>query len=267
VGCGDDNKGFDTCTTKADCAGKDPKSTDLICSNLDRVCVTKCSSNADCSTGRTCNTDSGQCEQGGGVPKCSSNADCGTGRTCNTDSGQCEQGGGGNTDGTCTGEGRSTCSYGQFCSNSKCTPAPVAPANCKGFAYNRPSWDPVSSTGPVIYQISRISYEVGYRYCHTDTGMPDAFIVSVRAYRADADWPVLAGWPWFFLNYGGNEHINLFHRLLYGGLVPQSYKRTPANFKDAEFQFYLCSSTRDSSDSQAGFFFANGNPVCLDLTR
>ena len=247
VGCGDDDKGSDTCTTKADCAGKDPKSTDLICSNLDRVCVTKCSSNAD----------------------------CGTGRTCNTGSGQCEQGGGGNTDGTCTGEGRSTCAYGQFCSNSTCTPAPVAPGSCEGFAFSRPSWDPASSTGPVIYQLSRVRYEVGYRSCnHPNSGMPDAFIVSVRAYRADADWPALPGWPWFFyangINNGtNNHHINVF-RYNYAGVVWENgwkYQRNPANFKDAEFEFFLCRSPNSPSIIQAGFFFEQGNPVCLDLAR
>jgi hypothetical protein len=293
VGCGDDDKGSDTCTTNADCAGTE------ICHPTSNVCVATCSSASDCpDTAKTCAPLGGSgadaaknickcstdvlCNGGTDskstdlvcsnldrvcVTKCSSNADCGTGRTCNTGSGQCEQGGGGNPGGTCTGEGQSTCSYGQFCSSSRCTPAPVAPTTCENFTSNRPSWDPASSTGPVIYQVSRIRYETRSSNCAQGAGADDAFIVSVRAYRADADWPVLAGWPWFFLNYGGNEHINLFHRLLYGGLVPQSYKRTPANFKDAEFQFYLCSSTRDSSDSQAGFFFANGNPVCLDLTR
>ena len=291
VGCGDDDKGADTCTTNADCAGTE------ICHPTSNVCVATCSSASDCpDTAKTCAPLGGSgadatknickcstdvlCNGGTGssstdlvcsnldrvcVTKCSSNANCGTGRTCNTGTGQCEQGGGGNPGGTCTGEGQSTCSYGQFCSSSRCTPAPVAPTTCENFTSNRPSWDPASSTGPVIYQVSRIRYEVGSGNCNPMGGAPDAFILSVRAYRTDADWPATrAGLSGFFYVTTAQARFNVVDS---GLLVPGTgYNRNPANSKDAEFQVYLCRPT-GSQNLQVGFFFTNGNPVCQDIAR
>jgi len=291
VGCGDDDKGSDTCTTNADCAGTE------ICHPTSNVCVATCSSASDCpDTAKTCAPLGGSgadaaknickcstdvlCNGGTGskstdlvcsnldrvcVTKCSSNANCGTGRTCNTGSGQCEQGGGGGgTGGTCTGTGQSTCAYGDYCNNATCADAPLAPTTCSNFpASNRPSWDAASSTGPVIYQVSRITYQAGSSYCAASA--PDAFIVSVRAYRTDADWPATRG------NLSGFFYVTTetrsFDVVGQGLLVPNTgYNRSTTNPRDAEFQVYLCRPA-NSQQIQVGFYFTGGNPVCQDINR
>jgi hypothetical protein len=191
------------CTTDVLCnGGTDSDSTDLVCSNLDRVCVSKCTSDDDCGTGRSCNTGSGQCEAGGG------------------------------TGDTCTGTSQSTCDYGSFCNNSTCTAAPVAPTTCENFPANdRPAWS-TSSTGPVIYEVSSVTYQVGSSYCAASA--PDAFIVRVRAYRTDTDWPATRGGlnGFFYVTTTTNE----FDIVASGLLVPNiGYNRSTSNPRDAEF--------------------------------
>ncbi|MFP2933155.1 hypothetical protein ACLESO_50020 [Pyxidicoccus sp. 3LG] len=292
AGCGDDGEGGPaTCSSTADCAGTE------ICHPEAGVCVATCESGSDCPDsakncealgGTSADADKKVCKcqtdvlcNGGTdsestdlvcsdldevcVTKCTSDADCGDGRACDTDSGQCELDDGGGPGDACTGTSQSTCAYGQFCSSSTCTAAPVAPSTCSNFASNRPAWDATSSTGPVIYQVSRIRYETNSSYCAQGAGADDAFIVSVRAYRTDADWPATrTGLSGFFYVTTQTSRTNVFDS---GLLVPNTgYNRNPANFKDAEFQVYLCRPT-GSQTLQVGFFFTNGNPVCQDIAR
>jgi len=224
------------CSTDVLCnGGPDAETSDLVCSDLDNVCVTKCGSDDDCGEGRVCDTASGQCEEGEDP-----------------------------TPTTCSGTGKSTCAYGDFCSGTTCTDAPLAPTTCQNFPANdRPAWDPASSNGPVIYEVSRVAYQTGSSYCAASA--PDAFIVRVRAYRTDADWPATrSGLSGFFYVTTQTNELDVVGS---GLLVPNTgYNRSTTNPREAEFQVYLCRPA-NSQQIQVGFYFTNGNPVCQDINR
>ena len=240
------------CSTDALC--NTDGSTDLVCSNLDKVCEAKCTTDAACGTGRTCDTATGQCKAGS-TGTCS--PACGTGQTCDPTTNTCVSSGA-----ACTGTSQSTCAYGQFCgSTSKCADAPVAPTTCSNFATNRPDWSASTSSGPVIYSVTKLSYQTNSAYCTSG----DAYIVSVKAYRTDADWPsTRAGLSGFFYVTTNTTRHNVIDE---GLLVPNTgYNRNTSNFRDAEFQTYLCPGSNVSS-IQVGYFFTGGNPVCQTLTQ
>jgi hypothetical protein len=279
TGCPEDGGGSVTCSTDTDCLESE------ICHPTAKACVTTCTSSADCpdsaktcaavsttdtrqvcqcSTDALCNRDRDEadlvCSTLDKVctPKCSADLDCGTGRTCDTATGQCKAGGGTTT---CTGTSQSTCNYGDFCANNVCTAAPVAPATCQNFSNNRPNWNPSTSNGPVIYEVSTIRYETNSNLCQSG----DAYVIRVRAYRTDADWPAtragLSGF--FYVNTGGTQTdvVNA------GLLVPNTgYNRNTSNLRDAEFQTYLCPGSNVSSINVA-YYFTGGNPVCQLLNR
>ncbi len=288
VGCGDDDNGSATCTTNDDCAGSE------ICHPTAGVCVTTCTASTDCpESAKTCaplggsgpnaTTSICQCStdalcNGGSdatstdqvcsdldnvcVTKCSSDSDCSTGRVCDTASGQCEEEETGPT--SCTGTGKSVCSYGEHCVSSACAAAPLAPTTCQNFPANdRPSWSAASSNGPVIYEVAGINYQVNSSFCAASA--PDAFIVRVRAYRTDADWPATrSGLSGFFYV---TTQTTEFDVVGSGLLVPNTgYNRNTSNPRDAEFQVYLCRPT-GSQQIQVGFYFTGGNPVCQDVNR
>jgi hypothetical protein len=253
-----------TCTQGSECPSSSGTCGPI--SETDTRTVCQCSTNAGCNTDREvadliCSLETAVC-----VPRCTSDAACGTGATCNTTTGECEgTTGGGQPEGaTCSGEGRTTCSYGDFCSTSTCTAAPVAATDCENFpAGSRPAWDPATASGPVIYSVDFESYQANYQFCQASA--PDAFIVSVRAYRTDVDWPSrrsgLQGF--FYVNTGARQ----FDILAEGLLVPNTgYNRSTTNQKNAEFQVYLCRPA-NSNTIQPGFYFTGGNPVCSNITR
>ncbi|MBN1209979.1 MAG: hypothetical protein JXB05_34325 [Myxococcaceae bacterium] len=279
TGCPEGEEGEVTCTTAADCTDTE------TCHPTAQVCVTKCTIRADCpdteakceplagSTDSVCQCQTDElCNPGGGtemvcsnldkrcVARCTSDASCDAGQTCNTTSGQCE---GGSTGDTCTGTSQSTCAYGEFCSNTKCEPAPVAPTTCENFPANdRPAWSATSGPqGPVIYDVGFVAYEVNSTNCTSG----DAFIVRVKAYRTDADWPdnrsLISG---FFYVRTDTTELDIIDLHL---LVPNTgYERNPANPKDAEFMIYHCREP-NSTRIQVGYYFTGGNPVCADIVK
>jgi hypothetical protein len=277
TGCPGDEEGALTCTTDGDCLEGE------VCHPGSKVCVQTCTAGADCpSTAKTCaaisTSDSRQvcqcstdalCNSEGATDlvcstldkvctsKCTSDASCGTGRTCDTATGQCK--GGGAT--TCTGSAQSTCSYGKFCSNSTCADAPVAPATCQNFSTNRPNWSATTSNGPVIYQASTLRYETNSSLCQSG----DAYVLSIKAYRTDANWPDtrsgLSGF--FYVNTGGTQTDVVNSGLL---LPNTGYNRNTANPKDAEFQTYLCPGSNVAS-IQAAYYFTGGNPICQTFNK
>jgi hypothetical protein len=279
TGCPTDEEGSLTCATDADCIEGE------ICHPAAKTCVQTCTSASDCPSSaraectavsatdnRTvckCATDP-LCNSEGATdlvcstldkvctPKCTSDAACGAGRTCDTATGQCKAG---STGTTCTGTAQSTCSYGQFCSNSKCEAAPVAPATCQNFSSNRPNWNAASSNGPVIYSATTLRYETNSSLCQSG----DAYVLSIRAYRTDADWPsTRAGLSGFFYVNTGGTQTDVVNQ---GLLLPNTgYNRNSANLKDAEFQTYLCPGSNVAS-IQAAYYFTGGNPICQTFSR
>jgi hypothetical protein len=280
TGCPEDGETSTTCASATDCLESE------ICHPTAKVCVATCASSGDCpETAKTCaavsTTDQTKvcqcttdelCNRGRETadlvcsnldkvctPKCTSDAACGAGRTCDTATGQCKAG---STPGTaCTGTSQSTCTYGQFCSNNVCTAAPVAPMTCQNFANNRPNWSATTSNGPVIYDLGVIRYETNSSFCQSG----DAYILRIRAYRTDANWPATRGEVagFFYVNTGGTQ-VDV---VTSGLLVPNTgYNRNAANLRDAEFQTYLCPGSNVPS-IQVAYYFTGGNPVCQQVSR
>jgi hypothetical protein len=295
--CGGEERTSLTCSTDADCVS-DGNITE-ICHPDAKVCVQTCATSSDCpssakdcsalggsssmkdklickcSTDQLCQGDtrvsdastlvclsgSSVCAPKGTTPACTKDADCAAGQACDLTSGTCKATTVGNS---CTGTSQSTCSYGEFCSANKCAAAPVAAATCENFSKSRPQWS-VGSTGPVIYDVSFVSYQTAYTYCDQSAGQSDAFIVRVKAYRTDADWPsTRAGLSGFFYVTTGGTNFDIVANSL---LVPNTgYNRNTSNLKDAEFNVYLCRPA-GSTTIQTGFFFTGGNPVCSQISR
>jgi hypothetical protein len=242
----------------------DRDTADLLCSTLDKVCVKACGSDADCGTGRTCDVASGQCKQGSTTPTCT--PACAANETCDTSGATpvCRP-----TATSCQGTSQSTCSYGQYCTSNACTAAPVAEAStCSNFASNRPNWSATTSTGPVIYEVSKIKFTAtGNQTCQASQS---EIHVRVRAYRTDQDWPTTAsgiGTNGFFYVATTTDREDIIGKQL---LIPNSfgggYFRNPNNPKDAEFRFYLCPPA-NSNNLPVGVYFTGGNPVCATMTR
>jgi hypothetical protein len=252
------------------------------------VCVSKCTTTDECATGQTCDTTAGVCKATTTTPStCTSNTECtggqvcdpttrtckapaactigscAAGQVCNTTTGACGAGP------ACTGTGQGSCSYGQFCSAGTCQDAPVASTvatECENFSHNnRPAWSGTSN-GPVIYSSEFVSYQTNYQYCASQT--PDAFLVRLRAYRPDANWPgTRGGLPGFFYvnTEGAQTDITNAPLLIPGtGYEPQPNSTNPG--RNAEFNIYLCRPT-GSRTILAGFYFTGGNPVCARFTR
>ncbi|HEX8700772.1 MAG TPA: hypothetical protein VF815_18150 [Myxococcaceae bacterium] len=227
----------------------------LICSTLDKVCTTKCAADADCGAGRTCNTTSGQCQ--GGTTGCTTNAQCGTGQVCDTATGQCKPGT--NPGDSCVGEGKSTCNYGQYCTASKCT-AVTAPT-CANFDPARGGKAPVwttSSTGPIIYEVTQVSF-ANDSFC---SGAGDVTAKArVKAYTTGASFPT------------DKDDLNALMYVRVNGseipgdpLIRQSEYSVSADGKTATFTMNFCPGATATTLS-IGIYFTGGNEVCAQLNK
>ncbi|WP_237081438.1 hypothetical protein [Myxococcus xanthus] len=137
------------CSTDVLCnGGTDSESTGLVCSDLDNVCVTACTSNAECTGDRTCNVSTGQCEEGDTQPT------------------------------SCSGEGRSTCAHGLICSSGTCS-EPPAPT-CQNYTAF-PNKADLGTTGPIIYKVETVGAATD-SFC--DPSVPKRLRVRVSAYSS-----------------------------------------------------------------------------------
>lgn len=242
---------------------QDRDTADQVCSTVDKVCVTACSADTDCPTGRTCDTATGQC-RAGATDAC--NGQCEAGETCDTTGSTptCRPTAGE----TCSGTAQSTCAYGDFCSANKCVAAPVAETTtCANFSSNRPAWSPTTSSGPVIFEITAIkNIAQGNQTC---TSSQNELHLSVKAYRTDQDWPETSSGlglnGFFYVETNTTRNDIIGDRLLVPNSFGGGYFRDPNNPKVAEFRYYLCPRATDSSIS-VGTFFTGGNPVCSSFS-
>jgi hypothetical protein len=215
-----------------------------------------CTKDADCDSGKTCNTSTGTCESS---DPC--NGSCSAEQTCDTTTTppSCKS-----PIKSCTGTGHSTCGYGEYCAADVCADAPVAPAECSNFSGSRPEWSAATSTGPVIYEVKKADYQANSAYCQPSA--PDAYLVSVRAYRTDADWPATRGalgGSYFYVRADTTQ----FDVVNAGLLVPNiGYNRNTNDQKDAQFNVYLCVAA-NTATLPAAFYFTGGNPVCETLAK
>ncbi|AGC46623.1 hypothetical protein MYSTI_05344 [Myxococcus stipitatus DSM 14675] len=280
AGCGDDDGGAKGCTSNDECAGTE------ICHPDANVCVTTCSTGSDCpDTAKTCASIDGSatgtkicqcstdalCNTGSEtadmvcsdldnvcVTKCTANADCGSGRKCDTASGQCEEDGG-NPGDTCSGTAQSTCQYGQFCSSGACTEVPAP--TCANFdpaqGGKQPIWT-VSSTGPIIYEVTPTFFDTDNSWCTTGRTAK----ARVRAYQpasSSLTFPSQKGdlQGLFYVKVRGEEESGV--KLITG-------YSTSNGGKNAEFTVNFCT-TPTSTTLSIGLYFTNGNEICGRLTR
>ncbi|MFY1824953.1 hypothetical protein ACN47A_03505 [Myxococcus fulvus] len=287
AGCGDDDPSGTTCSGNDDCAENE------ICHPDASVCVLTCTTGNDCpSSAKNCLALGGSSSQsatlickcstdelcnGGSdgtssdlvcstedrvcVPACDSDDDCGSGRVCNTAAGQCVEDDTGPT--TCSGTGQSTCLYGQFCSSGTCTevPAPTCANFTPSQGGKQPVWT-ISSSGPIIYDIARVSWGQD-SFCPTGNTVK----ARVRAYQpANSN----ATFPSSKDDLPGLFYVRVNGSTLAGeSLIRPSEYTTSNGGKTAEFTMNFCpdSSSSTVSTLSIGLYFTNGNEICAQLNR
>jgi hypothetical protein len=166
-----------TCTSSADCPDTAKTCEAVSASNTQKIC--KCSTDALCNQGRemqdlACDPTSKVC-----VPKCTANADCATGQTCDTTAGVCKPSG--STGTTCNPANQpGTCNYGQVCSSAtnKCEAAPVG--TCSE-ATGAPTWNQSGGTAPVIVSATAVRLSTTNSSNECANGDP-AGLVTIRFY-------------------------------------------------------------------------------------
>ncbi|GHG82872.1 hypothetical protein [Comamonas sp. JC664] len=211
------------CSTDVLCnGGTGSSSTDLVCSNLDNVCVTRCTSNSECTGTRTCNTGTGQCEEGDNEPE----------------PGQ-----------SCSGEGRTTCGHGLICTNSVCS-EPPAPT-CQNYT-QFPNKADLGTTGPIIYKVETVSAVVDQAFC------PNAKRLRIRvsAYSSTAFPARSNDLNDFFYIFTDGRRQNATVSASSG-----NYTVSGTNNDQAQIVVSLCVAENSTTNS-AGFYFKDGNFYC-----
>ncbi len=271
---------FCQCSTSQLCNGSSTGS--LICSDEDKICRSKCSSDADCQ-GRKCDVASGQCrvtlatdggtdggtDAGTGcTPTCTGGQVC-SGTTCvdpcfpgycATASDNCNW-----TSGLCVapfpctsgGQQPEACYYGEFCAATGDVCKDVPASTCANFTPGTgktPVWDPRTDTGPIIWKID------------SDPSAPTAncfkgFYVHsmfLNAYAKDTDFPTqltALGGIFYVTTTGAYSDLT-------AGLPGSYYVRNSTNLKQMRLRVYLCAQT--ASSFSAGFYMSGGNEICTD---
>ncbi|QRK05898.1 hypothetical protein JQX13_38040 [Archangium violaceum] len=165
------------CTTDELCAGGDTTGSSAICSDAFGVCVTKCGGDTDCPTGYTCETGTGECRATGAGGTCTYDS-CGPDLNCNLTTGQCEPAR------TCTSTGTQpdVCGYGQYCNTVNLCDF-VSRPTCSNITQAGIDWDPATSSGPVIYEITQEYFDQDPSFC------PGTGVNKRARFRVDAYGP------------------------------------------------------------------------------
>lgn len=253
------------CTSSAECPDT-AKTCDVVSTtNSQKIC--KCSTDALCNTGRetanlACSTTYNVC-----VPTCTTDTDCAAGQTCDTTTKQCKSTTTTPPEGqACTGEGQTTCGYGQFCSSSKCTSVPTP--TCANFDPSKggktPVFNPATSTGPIIYQITKLYFrpETTADYPSPFCGTNDVVKVQLKAYQSGTNtFPSsstgLNGL--FYVTVGGDETAA-------SNLVRPSDYSVSADKKQATINVSVCPAPGSTTIS-LGFYFTGGNEICSQVSK
>ncbi|TSC23291.1 hypothetical protein [Corallococcus sp. Z5C101001] len=280
--CGDDTTpGVESCKADTDCSTG-------YCNTAASVCMTTCDSGSDCpdtekncavlagstspqkvcqcQTNQLCNKDSSTslvcgtvskiCEEPGSTTGCTKDTDCATGNTCNISTGVCSP-----AATTCTGEGQATCAYGSFCSASTCTAVPAP--SCDNFNPSKggktPVWSASSSTGPVIYSITKLSWGadvVSPAFCTGDTLRAEVKAYAKTAGTFPPQKSALQGL--FYVTVNGNQQDGVT-------LIRPSGYSASADGKSATFTMNFCPGS--ISTISLGLYFTGGNEICSQLSK
>lgn len=238
-----------TCATSAICASGTAGN---ICSTVDKVCTAKCASSSDCPNNRTCDTATGQCSGAAAMDAGSActRGSCTAPQICNFTSGACE------APKACITSNLQpdTCSYGQFCETSM-TCREVIPGTCSNFmaGSNPLLWSGNTSTGPVIYALSKFSFGMDVTFC--GAAAPVRAKVHVKAYAkgnvllSETNQPAL--------NYVRTDSTEI----AVGATQIQNYMSTGSG-KAAEFDVNFCAPTGTTSLT-VGLYYTGGNAACF----
>jgi hypothetical protein len=247
-----------TCTASTDCPDS-AKSCDAL-STTDATKICKCSTDELCQQkdtrveGATLTCLSGYkvcSDQSGTTPtKCTTNAQCSAGQTCNTTTGACETA---PAEGAaCSGEGQTTCAYGQYCSSSKC--AAVTAPTCENYQAF-PKKNELGTTGNIIFKASVVSAATD-SFC---TGTNNKRVkVKFSAYSS-AQFPATKD------ELNGLFYVQVAGSTLDGaGLISSSsgnYTVTGTNRDRADFIMSFCVAPTSTTLS-LGVYFTSGNFFC-----
>jgi Cys-rich repeat protein len=201
------------CQTNSLCNGGDAAGT-LVCSDLDKQCVNKCTTDTDCGSGRTCDTGTGQCKAGG------------------------------TTGGTCSGEGQTTCSYGSACYSGTCS-APPTPA-CENYQ-NFSNKSELGTTGPIIFKVATASSTTDTTFCGTTS--PKRVKITISAYSG-TPFPATAAElnGFFYVLVNGNKVAPSISS------SSGNYTVTGTNRERADIVANLCVSSTSTTTSLGYYF-------------
>jgi hypothetical protein len=226
--------------------------TDQVCSSLDKVCEPKCTADTDCAVGRTCDTATGQCNAGN-TGTCS--PACSTGYVCDTSTSTCVP-----ENASCSGEGQSTCAYGQqYCSSGTCTALPAP--TCDNYT-NFSNKSALGTTGTIIYSARVVSAATDTNWCGTSGSTPKRVKIALSAYSSTP-------FPQTKDELGGFFYVRVNGTTLDGpGTVSASsgnYTVTGTNRENAEIIVNLCVDSA-STTSSTGIYFTSGNFYCYQAS-
>ncbi len=156
-----------------------------------------------------------------------------------------------------TGPQPAGCDYGLVCGfGGICQPVPTP--LCENFRNSSYTWDPATSSGPIIYAIEQVSFSPDTTYC--DVSAPMRVRVRLQAYSPSGGLPRTPSELGSVLRF---VRVN-------GSLVATtgltSNVVTSEDQKNTEFQVSLCVTSTQTTAS-LGFFFQGGNGVCFLARR
>jgi len=241
-----------SCETEADCEDARYPSCAAIPGTTDTLaCLC---SESSCGEGQVCSTTLSVC-----LTTCTTDSNCGSGEVCDTESGTCVPGTPAGTECSNTKAQPDVCAYGEYCNASNTCADVALVSTCANFSSHGATFNPTTSTGPVIYEVTKKSYAADAAFC--GAGNPTRVQVTVKAYSKDADFPATdatleSGTGPFGLHYvleNGSE----------GEVAITGYTRSG---KTATFTMNFCRPT-DSTTFGFAAHFVSGNEVCGQFNK
>jgi hypothetical protein len=250
-----------TCTAGTDCPSSAKTCEAIGGGNNQMIC--KCSTDALCQTDERvsdastlmCNTAFKVCAPAGTTaPACTKNEDCTGGQVCDVASGMCKAP---TTGATCQGEGKSTCTYGEFCNipsgTSGTCAAPPAPT-CENYTNFTAKTTELGTTGPILYKAALQSANVE-QFC--DPATPKRVKVKLSAYSSTAfpdNKDALNGFLYVRVNGSTTSGPGLISS------TTGNYVRSTDNLQaDMIVSFCVAETSKTLS---LGFYFKGGNFLC-----
>ncbi|QRO00990.1 hypothetical protein JRI60_19115 [Archangium violaceum] len=243
-----------TCTAGADCpdTAKTCEALDTSSASSPKIC--KCSTDALCNTGRetadlTCSSAYKVCVPSGTAGGCTTNADCASGQTCQA--GVCKAP---TTGSTCSGEGKSTCNYGEYCSSSTCAAVPAP--TCDNYQ-NFTDRTKLGTTGPITFKAVTTSATTDTTWC-AGAGTPKRVKVTISAYSNTPfpqDKDQLNGLFWVQVNGSPKSATDII------SASAGNYTVTGTNRERADIVLNFCVAA-DSQTLSTGVYFTGGNFFC-----